>query len=299
MLSVVSFNVLADAFINPGNISYCPRTCTTFKYRSALILQKLSSVESDIICLQEVDHFKEFFLPKLEELGYVGFQQSRPGQNEDSIAVFVKKSKFKVLRTVSVDYNQLSTSVHSLPNTSYYQRDNVGLILILESISDNQRKIILANTHLFWNPKNPDIKIIQASCLAHAVEQQVAKYPGARVVVCGDWNSTPSGGVYEFWKTGSLDIKHAELKSTKLSSPLRHSLKLESAYLSAMGREPVSFFTSYFQGTLDYIWFSKSNMTVSKVLTTLNDFELKEYTALPSPMWPSDHVLLGCILKFI
>ena len=62
-----------------------------------------------------------------------------------------------------------------------------------------------SNTVLF-NPKRGDIKVAQCRVLLDTCKALMAEHEGDRdLAVCGDFNSAPNSGVYEFVRTGALD----------------------------------------------------------------------------------------------
>lgn len=57
-------------------------------------------------------------------------------------------------------------------------------------------EFILANTHLFWNPKYEKIKLNQAKLLCKKIEEfNILHIP---VIISGDFNSMPNSDVYKF-----------------------------------------------------------------------------------------------------
>jgi hypothetical protein len=78
------------------------------------------------------------------------------------------------------------------------------------------------------------------------------------------------------------------------SGSLSHSLRLSSAYPDST---PFTNFTETFNGCLDYIFAGPTLQLVSvEPLLTLE--EASRHTALPSPVWPSDHLLLAATFAF-
>ena len=88
--------------------------------------------------------------------------------------------------------------------------------------------------------------------------------------------------------------------------PLRHAFPLRSAMAtvgahvnaSAESHElqkmepPYTNFTAHFVGTLDYLWYTMDRLSVGGLLEMVDDRLVQEHTALPSPLFSSDHVPL-------
>lgn len=54
--------------------------CLRWENRKKAILAQIQYLDPDIVCLQEVDHYKDFFLPELSKLGYNGHFKKRTGK---------------------------------------------------------------------------------------------------------------------------------------------------------------------------------------------------------------------------
>lgn len=48
---------------------------------------------------------------------------------------------------------------------SWSKKDNIGILLLLQDKEREHEKICVANTHLLFNPKRGDIKLVQLSAL--------------------------------------------------------------------------------------------------------------------------------------
>ena len=72
---------------------------------------------------------------------------------------------------------------------------------------------------------------------------------------------------------------------------MSHRLNLTSAYASS-GEPKYTNYTGHFVGTLDYILHSKNSLVVNSTLDVDNEELVSAHTALPSPLYPSDHICL-------
>ncbi|KZT21426.1 hypothetical protein NEOLEDRAFT_1139540 [Neolentinus lepideus HHB14362 ss-1] len=117
------------------------------------------------------------------------------------------------------------------------------------------------------------------------------------MIVCGDFNSIPGSGVYEFLSNGAIPSQHPDFMSHTYgrytSDGLRHRLGLRSAYAAA-GELPMTNYTAGFQGVLDYIWYSTSNLAVNAVLGEVDKSYLEKVVGFPNAHFPSDHI---CIMS--
>ncbi|KAF9474705.1 hypothetical protein BDN70DRAFT_815210 [Pholiota conissans] len=115
-------------------------------------------------------------------------------------------------------------------------------------------------------------------------------------IICGDFNSVPDSGVYEFLSNGSVPATHPDFMAHKYgrytSEGVRHRLGLKSAYAAAGPDLPVTNYTPSFQGHIDYVWYSAGNLAVNKVLGEVDRSYLEKVVGFPHPHFPSDHVYI-------
>jgi len=64
---VLSYNVLADSLTQ---IKSTKKICQHRDIRFPLLRAEIIQAASDIICLQECDHYDDFYKPMLQESGY-------------------------------------------------------------------------------------------------------------------------------------------------------------------------------------------------------------------------------------
>lgn len=68
---------------------------------------------------------------------------------------------------------------------------------------------------------------------------------------------------------------------------------------SACGTPKYTNFTAGFQDCLDYIFYDKTKLAVEQVIPLPTNEELTQNTALPSIVFPSDHLSLVADLRFL
>ena len=147
------------------------------------------------------------------------------------------------------------------------------------------------------------------------------------LVVCGDFNSAPSSGVYQFLATGSVPPDHPDLSQRSYGSFTRdgitHPFKLRSAYArsaddvlnggsasihahrGANGASAAALaaaphgdhleFTNYtpgFSGCIEYIWHSAPTLRCRRLLGNVDFNYLQKVPGFPNFHFPSDHIPL-------
>jgi CCR4-NOT transcription complex subunit 6 len=139
----------------------------------------------------------------------------RERKNVDGCAIFYRKSKFTLMECQNLEFNQLCISKPEFRKTDdMYNRvmtkDNVAIIMRLESKEPIDSKtgekgtVLVGNVHIHWDPMHKDVKLVQSAILVEEMEKQFRKHPKASVVLCGDFNSMPGSGVYDFLTHGQL-----------------------------------------------------------------------------------------------
>ena len=148
ILRVLQFNSLADglAGLRPdlGRFNRASREILCWDHRKSRILHEITQYEPDIITMQEVDHYYDFFLPELSARGYTGYFAPKPtsaclevSKNEDGCAMFVKRNR---LRVISCETKTLALSIAGLntdgelveDDKSIKAQSQVGLIAVCE-----------------------------------------------------------------------------------------------------------------------------------------------------------------------
>lgn len=76
---------------------------------------------------------------------------------------------------------------------------------------------------------------------------------------------------------------------------LRQSFQLDSA----CGTPKYTNFTAGFADCLDYIFYEKNNLGVAQVVPLPSHEEVTQHTALPSIVFPSDHISLVSDLRWL
>nr|XP_004661365.1 2',5'-phosphodiesterase 12 [Jaculus jaculus] len=315
LIRTVSYNILADTyaqteFSRTVLYPYCAPYALEVDYRQNLIQKELTGYNADLICLQEVDRavFADSLVPALEAFGLEGVFRIK---QHEGLATFYRKSKFHLLSQHDISFQEAleSDPLHKdllgklvrypLAQEKVLQRSSVLQVSVLQSVTDSTKKICVANTHLYWHPKGGYIRLIQmAVALAHIRHVSCALYPGIPVIFCGDFNSTPSTGMYHFVINGSIAEDHEDWASNgeeeRCNMSLTHLFKLKSA----SGEPAYTNYVGGFHGCLDYIFIDFNALEVEQVIPLPSHEEVTTHQALPSVSHPSDHIALVCDLKW-
>jgi len=138
---VFQWNVLADGLSGSdpalGGFTHATQETLNWEVRSSMIKYDIERYSPDVVCLEELDHFEDDFLPHFSNLGYDGYfvEKVGPGYENigknDGVAMFVRKSRVEVL---------------SVQCFSFHGCSQTAIICIC--LIDNCHPTIIASTHL-------------------------------------------------------------------------------------------------------------------------------------------------------
>ncbi|CAO2827317.1 unnamed protein product [Amaranthus hypochondriacus] len=329
--SVVSYNILAQVFVKSSYFPHSPRPCLRWKARSEAVLAALRALDVDFLCLQELDEYDSFYKENLESQGYSSIYVTRSGQKRDGCGIFYRQTCAELVLQENIDYNDLVETIESETNSSVInsgvpigggiaddegtqgskekgakeshgdlndprvrlKRDCVGTMAAFRLKNFSQDLIIIANTHLYWDPKLADVKLAQAKYLLSRLDQFKAlvleKFECMpSVIVTGDFNSTPGDQVYNYLISGNSSLE------SSVECPDELPIPLCSVYAYTRGEPPFTNCTPDFTDTLDYIFFSPSGSLKPVSFLELPGADCPSVAGgLPNYQHPSDHLPIG------
>ncbi|KAJ2954659.1 hypothetical protein O0L34_g2955 [Tuta absoluta] len=201
---ILSYNVLAQYLLecHPYLYTDCHPYNLKWKVRAARLYDEIVKLSPDILCLQEVQasHIETFY-SKFEALGYFGIYKQKTGQRQDGCAIYFKQSLFDMDDHISVEYYQ--------PELPILNRDNIGMMVKLRPKKYLGPPIVVATTHLLYNPKRTDVRLAQVQVLLAELDR-FAYYSNGResghlpVIITGDLNSTPDSAVIKLLDRGQV-----------------------------------------------------------------------------------------------
>lgn len=261
----------------------CPEAALKWDYRGALLVQEISRSEADIVCLEEVDHYDDFFEPELTKQGFEGFFLPKcdspcllfpDNHGPDGCALFYRSTKFELLKKKEV----------ILRNTEGGDSHQVALLARLKLRQPKESTvppICVAMAHFKAKTDGRELRAAQGK---HLIEEASAfSETGEPVIIVGDFNATAEEEVYKLFSDNDA---HPDLK-------------LASSY---GGGEP-SFTSWKFRAkgeakyTIDYIWYTPERLCVEGVWGVPGEGDIGE-DGLPCLRYPSDHVALATHFTF-
>ncbi|KAJ2682469.1 Glucose-repressible alcohol dehydrogenase transcriptional effector [Coemansia spiralis] len=221
----------------------------------------------------------------------------------------------------------------------FMTKDNiVGFAVLKHHKLPGEPTVFVANAHVHWDPEFTDVKMVQTAMLTEELAMLVKKYGGlapappvhhggasgdggseahrvqmqlqqqqkqfqkVAAIICGDFNSTPDSGLYEFLSRGRLDKDHDDLARLEPYADykrhgLRHPFGLKSAYAS-VGELPMTNFTPTFSGTIDYIWYTTGMLATTGLLGEVDQEWSRQTVGYPNAHIPSDHIPIMAEFKW-
>lgn len=195
----------------------------------------------DIWALQEVD-MDEVLTKHLGSMGYEGVETPRmkigagAGGKADSCGIYFRSDRWSLLDQELIRLDDLASlifddydvndnafnedpatiktrgsSIGSINNNLQglqrsFLRRNVGLLVRLQSKQSPKTTLVLAVTHLFWNPIYEYVKLCQIHCVMLRA-QKFLKSDSEPFVLCGDLNSLAGSSVHEYLTKGHVNAK--------------------------------------------------------------------------------------------
>ncbi len=248
---VVSYNVLANSYVNPQWYSHVNPELLPWEKRKAALALKIAGFGADVICLQEVEEEAyAYFAQHLSGQGYAGLYAKKEQGKPDGCATFFKPVNLPCQKSEAIYYRDDAGGCRS------------GHLALLASFELATGTVNIVNTHLKWDlPEKPPAehwgyRQINELLTSYVLVDNCA----ATWILCGDLNATPDSTViHELRAQGFTDAYQGQEQST--CNPQRQAKRI------------------------DYI-FQRGNWraTPGKLL------EIADLTPLPSATEPSDHL---------
>jgi nocturnin len=272
-----------------------------------------NGITPDVICVQECDHYYDFFEPEMQKRGYFGvFREDKwspclkfSTDVRDGLAIFAKKETCELVG--------MHISTHA------EQKDQDAKVLFARLVmkkSLTRQEVVVINAHL-ESGQSPDKVVtrvnqakemcsrLNAFCVA-----QCSNINTVQIVVCGDFNATPEEPCMEHLRGRGLKSAFSDLELTGAGKDKeqQQQQQIEGNTNNEENREP--FFTTFKtrlgffkNGTSkrcsDYIMYSahRGAKIVSRVVPQQDSFG-ENVIGLPSKTQPSDHLLLRARVSF-
>lgn len=236
LFSLMSYNVLADEYMKSHLYLYqdTPEKHLNWSDRFPKLVAEIVFHSPDIVCLQEVqaEHFTDF-QNELTHSGYDGVYKQKTLNKPDGCAIFFQRDKFSLEDSHGVEFFQ--------PGTFSLDRPNIAMIVKLRptwkvssaELSNPDQRLIVATTHLLYNPKRHDVKLAQTVLLLAEMDRISWAENGQRhpCIITGDFNMTPFSPTYNLVTEGRLIYKGLNSRTLTEMKGMRSSGSLDDDFL--------------------------------------------------------------------
>jgi len=242
-ITVLSYNTLSQQ--KAKGLSYAGGSVTNWLSRRQILLREIFSMDADIICLQEVDDFDDWWRPQLSSAGYDSLfkkrsEHLRPRQEvrwnlfalssvlvvltpflltlaltlttntniNQGVVIAYKRDSFQMFRS---DYLELNDAVtDDIEDRNLAARsitDHCAVMMQLQpwEMCDDPTGVLVCCAMFEEREDLESVRMLQGKYLAHKIEKFNSDFH-LPVVLCGSFNCDPGGLLYETLTTGRLPV---------------------------------------------------------------------------------------------
>ena len=197
---------LADAYVQYALYRRTPKMVLNPAWRIPALVQHVTDLGTDVICLQEVEMGTFAALKsRLSSLGYAAQYTRKTGGKPDGCATFYRQHEFELIAARSVEFAD--------GDQGQADSGHITLIVLLRMAG---RVIGIANTHLSWDPPG----ILHAARLGYRQALQLLNECQTMApmcdgwLICGDLNATPDSRIVATLESAGFQYAHAGLTHT-------------------------------------------------------------------------------------
>jgi len=292
---VAQFNILADGLSamdeNKGGFTGSPVGSLEWRYRRARLVYELVRHGDlpDIVAMQEVDHYYDWFAPVLAWLGYEGSFVAKPNSKskrsldpslEDGCALFWRTGTVTLIEQETMNFDKFDQDGAPTGKKS----NQVAILATLQRLGAEPMVVGVSHLKASKRVAGERVRANQAMQLLDRVSKK-----GLPCIVAIDLNGAPERN------------PTADYPPEAYPSVMKHMLGLHSVYKDVLGQEPK--YTTWKQRagrpmakhTIDYI-FASPTIGVSRVLSLPEEDDIAK-EGLPCWNYPSDHFALMAELR--
>ncbi|XP_055594848.1 protein angel homolog 2 isoform X2 [Uranotaenia lowii] len=214
--TLMSYNILAQDLLemHPDLYNNHDQAALSWAHRYDRLIAEINLVKPDILCLQELqEDCKEQFAAGLENFNFeMIYKQRTGGMKTDGCAIFYRADMFERINYQDVEFYQ--------PHVEFLDRENVAIIVKLALKSNPSQTLVVATTHLLYNPRRQDVRLAQVQVLLAELDRlsfigyyDNGKPKYAPTIVTGDFNLQPYSAPYMLVTTGFLQYENLNRKT--------------------------------------------------------------------------------------
>ncbi|ORZ07646.1 Endonuclease/exonuclease/phosphatase [Absidia repens] len=219
-ITIMTYNVLAQTMCQRA-IHPTAGDMLKWKTRRRMVMEEIGYYQPDLMCLQELDNYDEFYKDALAKLGYTTLFHRHETKRHGCVIAY-RETMWKQIEYRTLDYD---TDESCKPTQT---TGNIGQLVALAYRQDNDDDhnlsggggVIISNTHLYWRPPSTYERCRQALIYRHHLfnfQKQLAdKHPEQNwlPLMLGDFNTQPSDPFYAIATGRPLTEKHLQVLET-------------------------------------------------------------------------------------
>ena len=238
----MSYNVLSQTLMESDSNLFekCDPSHLTWEARFSKIFTHINNESPDILCLQEVDvNHRNLFTNILSKSGYYEIFKKKTGVTIiDGCAIYVNSDAFEQPQVTEVEFYQ--------PKVSLLEHNHVGIIVRLRPYSMPNTRLVVANTHLLYDPRKAVIRLAQLRLFLAEIDRVSYEFNGQNsghmpIILTGDFNSHPYSTIVELLEVGQVsknkDWDDMEWRSIAINDNCQHL----AVYLNRVQGLPTQF----------------------------------------------------------
>ena len=334
--SMVTWNLLAPTYATETKFPWASKQALSWSHRRQLIVQQLTAIDADIVCLQEVEvaQWDELYA-QLHGLGYDGVLQETRNGHPVACATLFKRDQLVCVRTESRSRAMIAVAEMAPGHASAGAAGD----------AQQRQRLYVANVHLEAGPQKEQQRLLQLGSLLKRLRMQAeadgtsASSPAAAppLIIAGDFNCEPQSAPHAMLSArpgdGAPGSGAASLKGA-VAAAAASLLPLHDAYASCPPPWGPALRSTFRNGrVLDYIFTSSAvearraapphrrttasphrrashprrpthlnaHRPAPQVLRTMPVSPIAGSASphrLPSDTHPSDHMPLGALLRW-
>jgi mRNA deadenylase 3'-5' endonuclease subunit Ccr4 len=199
--TLVTWNILATAYIRPSFYPNTPPRCLDPAWRIPALVDRAKAMRADVLCLQEVEaSVFEALRTALLPLDYDSVLAMKEGK-PDGCALFVRSACFELVESRRIVYADGAGAADS------------GHIGQLAVVGGDGARLAILNTHLRWDPPGTPRENKLGLRQAREILEVLGSEPVAAhaQIVCGDLNVRPESDVVATFRAAGFSEAHAAL----------------------------------------------------------------------------------------
>lgn len=208
-LTFLSFNVLCDA--KCVGLRYS--TTKKWEKRCVTLIEEIRSYDADIVCLQDLDRFDEWWRVQLMVLGYDSMFKRRTQKRDahyEGVAIAYKRDLFQLFKSVPINLNGAS-ELESARSVGYAERlicDDVALLLFLQPWKTDfiESAVMVASIQFAARETDTEVRYYQAEYFTKQMELANREFH-LPVIVGASLYDSPNSPAYHVLRTGRTQLK--------------------------------------------------------------------------------------------